>query len=634
MKKQLLFACLLSFFVILTSSQSFATIYYVATTGNDNNIGTSLFEPFATLSKAVSKATVAGDIIYVRSGTYTVSTPIKISKPGTAANRILLSVYPPDMANANSRPVFDFSGMAFGSSNRGIVLGANYWNIYGIIIKGAGDNGMNVDNGSYCKIEFCTFTRNRDAGLQLGGGSSRDSIINCDSYENADFNTATGNDGGNADGFAAKLDIGDSIVFKGCRSWYNSDDGYDGYLRPSNNVFWSFEDCWAFHNGYYWLDGSTNGDQNGMGFKTGGSDGKNLAHNTVLAKCISFNNKARGFDQNNNAGSIYVYNCTAYSNGDNDFGFNNSGVTYVSGAQLVLKNNLSLGKKGVNLPSASTGSRTLVNSNNSFSTSTTSAEILSFDTTGVTAMRNVDGSLPTLTFMHLNTSASTPFKYIDQGTVLSTVTYHGSAGIPYIGAAPDLGAFESNYTTPVPVKMTSFTAYTNGKYVKLNWNVSTEVNNKGWTIERSATSAAASWTTIGFVDGKGNSSIANSYSFEDNDNLAGTYYYRLKQTDLDGNVIYSSILAVNINAANVIAVAGFPNPFNSSATIRYSLPVKAKVVLSIFNQQGQLINKLVEETQQAGTYQKLINGQRLASGQYYLQLNVDGKTISNTLIKE
>jgi hypothetical protein len=626
------------FISIFFSIQSFAqTTYYVATSaqgGNDANTGTSLAAPFATVTKAVSKV-VAGDTIYVRSGTYAVTTTISINKAGTAAKHITLSVYKPDMLDANSRPVFDFSSMTLSSSNRGFsVSGANYWDIYGIVIKGAGDNGMNVSGTSYTTITFCSFTRNRDTGLQMGGASHHLYITNCDSYENADLGAGSTTAGGNADGYAPKLDVGDSIFFRGCRAWMNSDDGWDGYLRPANNVTTFLEDCWAFRNGYYWLDNSSTSSQNGNGFKLGGSDTKDLAHNFVLTKCLSFYNKANGYDQNSNAGSIYLYNCSAYQNLGRDYFMTSGTVTYQPGAALVIKNSMSLGSKGVSLPTAGTASRSYAASNNSFSTATTSPEILSFDTTGVTGMRSVNGSLPNINFMHLNPAAPKPYTYIDKGTELPNVVYHDSLGIPYNGAAPDLGAFESSYGT-LPVKMLSFSAYNNYNDVTLNWTMASEINNKGWSIERATDVNNSSWISLGFVNGKNNSSSITNYSFIDKNVSAGTFYYRLKQIDVDGQITFSNTILVKVvNGKPTAEVAVFPNPFTTSATVRYNVLTNAKVALAVFNQQGQLVNTLYQGEQQAGTYQKVINGQYLAKGKYYLKLILADEIITNSFIKE
>ena len=110
--------------------------------------------------------------------------------------------------------------------------------------------------------------------------------INCDSYYNADPSN------GNADGFAPKLDVGSGNYFYGCRAWQNSDDGYDGYLRGTNNVNTTLVNCWAFKNGYL-KDGSASSG-NGNGFKMGGSDDKTLNHNFTIENCLSFQNRVKG----------------------------------------------------------------------------------------------------------------------------------------------------------------------------------------------------------------------------------------------------------------------------------------------------------------------------------------------------
>lgn len=636
-KLSLLHVCLLV--SCMFSLQALAqNTYYVATGaqgGNDANAGTSIGAPFATITKAIASV-VAGDTIFVRSGTYVYSATVRINKAGTAAKHIVLSVYRPDMADASSRPVFDFSSMPYSSSNRGFLLtGANYWDIYGLVIKGAGDNGMNVGGTSYTTIAFCSFTRNRDTGLQLGGASHHIYITNCDSYENADLGPGSTSSGGNADGFAPKLDVGDSIWFRGCRAWLNSDDGWDGYLRPSNNVNAFLEDCWTFRNGYYWLDGSTTSSQNGNGFKLGGSDTKDLAFNFTLVNCLAFHNKANGFDQNSNAGLISLYNCSAYQNFGRDYFMTSGTVIYQPGAGLIIKNCLSLGARGVSLPAAGTPARPYTASNNSFLTATSSAEIISFDTTGVTAMRNVDGTLPVLNFMRLNPAAPKPYTYIDKGIVLSDVVYHGVKGVPYTGAAPDLGAFETPAGSALPVSMLSFAAYASNNDVTLTWKTTSEVNNKGWSIERTPDIDNPSWTVIGFVDGKNNSSSVSNYTYLDKNVSTGTYGYRLKQIDLDGQATFSNTALVKTGMGKQPAqIAVFPNPLKSSATVHYTVPAGTKVSLAIYNQQGQLISTLFNGEQQAGDYQRVINPHYLAKGRYYVRLTLGGESISNAFIKE
>ena len=79
------------------------------------------------------------------------------------------------------RPLLDFSAMPLLSSNYGIVLSGSNCKVYGLDIKGAGDNGISV-SGSNNIVEYCSFFENRDTGCQLKGGAANNQIINCDSY--------------------------------------------------------------------------------------------------------------------------------------------------------------------------------------------------------------------------------------------------------------------------------------------------------------------------------------------------------------------------------------------------------------------------------------------------------------------
>jgi hypothetical protein len=392
-----------------------ASTFYVAPGGSDA-AGGSINQPFLTIGKAYVLA-VAGDTIFLRGGNYVVNSTINISKSGTSTSRFFLLAYP------GERPVLVCSAMAVSGGNRGIQLSGSNWYIRGIDVKGAGDNGMFI-SGSFNTVEFCSFFENRDTGLQIGSAGANNRIINCDSY----FNEDPGQ--GNADGFSPKLDVGTGNYFYGCRCWQNSDDGWDGYLRPSNDVTTTLENCWSFSNGY--LKNGTVGSGNGNGFKMGGGDNGNAAllkHNMILKRCIAFDNKVKGFDQNNNVGSMTLYNCTAYRNATNY----SISRAVDSGKTVVVVNCVSLGSYG------SLGSFVAQQTNSwlgSFSVS--SADFVSVDTTGVRGPRKPDGSLPDVRFLH--PAAGSPL--IDAGT---------NIGLPFNGVAPDLGAFEYETATFVHI---------------------------------------------------------------------------------------------------------------------------------------------------------------------------------------
>jgi hypothetical protein len=410
---------------------------YVSTTGSDSNTGT-LASPYATIATAVSKVS-AGDTIFVRGGTYKVNSKISISKSGSSSAYYNLFAY------NNEKPILDCSSMSISSSNRGILLSGSYWHIKGINIYKAGDNGMNV-TGSNNIIEFCSFYENSDSGLQLSVGAANNQIVNCDSYFNCDTSQ------GNADGFSPKLDVGTGNYFYGCRSWQNSDDGYDGYMRPSDDITTTYENCWCFANGY--LKSGSKSSGNGNGFKMGGSDNKNLRHNAVLKRCLSFYNRVKGFDQNNDVGSMTLVNCAAYSNGTN---FSIS-LALASGKTATVENCVSLG-------ASNSLASWVVQTTNGWTSplSTSASDFVSLDTAGVRAARKADGSLPDITFMHLKPTSA----LVNAGTVYSGITYSGSK--------PDLGCFEIATTDIEKISMTNFHDFTLEQNYPNPFNPSTKI---------------------------------------------------------------------------------------------------------------------------------------------------------------
>jgi len=367
----------------------------------------TLAEP-TTLADALTRVN-AGGTIYVRGGRYALGTTLALSKDGSANAPIELRMYPLD----TERPVLDFSSMAEGSSNRGLSLSGDYWHVYGIDVFAAGDNCMNV-SGSHNTVEFMTFSECADTGLQLGGGASENTIVNCDSYFNADSSLE------NADGFAAKLDVGTGNKFVGCRAWNNLDDGWDGYLRPADNVTTTYEHCWAIDNGKL-KDGSV-GAGDGNGFKTGGSDDKDLRHNAVYRNCIAAGNVHDGFDHNSNRGSITILNCAAQDNGAN-INFSTSNIA----ASLTVKNTVSIGTRGEQSATATD----ITNNSWQDGLSASASDFVSIDRAALKGPRQPDGSLPELDYLKLKPDSPLCNAGVD-------------VGLPFNGSAPDIGPFESN----------------------------------------------------------------------------------------------------------------------------------------------------------------------------------------------
>ncbi len=178
---------------------------------------------------------------------------------------------------------------------------------------------------------------------------------------------------------------------------------------------------------------------------------------------------------------------------------------------------------------------------------------------------------------------------------------------------------------PLPVEMSSFSSTIGGRNVMLEWSTASELNNARFEIERGVNNY---WTKIGEVAGNGTTSTPKSYSYFDRGLNTGTYNYRLKQVDFNGNTEYH-----NLSNEVVIGVPvsfelnqNYPNPFNPTTKIDYSLPYDGKVSLTIYDAQGKEVTRLVNNTQSAGYYSIDFNASSFASGIYYYRLEVSGQT--------
>ena len=434
--------------ILSTASCQLSTIsaktYFASPNGKGD--GSSYSSP-TTFSGGVSKLKNPGDTLYLLKGTYEFSDKFSINKQGSASKRIVIAGYP------DNDVVLDFHKVAYGT--RGITVHADalYLHLKDFAIAYSGKNNLYCE-GSYCLFENLDIYGSADTGCQMKKGGNN-TIINCDSHDNFDYETMSGstaNFGGNADGFADKQFTGAGNHYIGCRAWNNSDDGWDFFQRVSNSQT-VIENCVCYQNGpaFYdmsnhpryqtdksWFDskvGTQMTDRygntitvtldkypcqgNGNGFKMGGGY---TDHKILIHHCLAVGNYARGFDQNNNGGTMWVYNCSAYDN------VYNYGFTTAYGTN-TLQNNISLNSRNADAYKAKT---VVANDHNSWNSglSASKKDFVSLDTTQILAPRKAGGELPDGTFMRLKDGS----KLIDAGI---------DVNLGYNGNAPDLGCYES-----------------------------------------------------------------------------------------------------------------------------------------------------------------------------------------------
>ncbi|BDQ02785.1 YCF48-related protein [Ignavibacterium sp.] len=190
-----------------------------------------------------------------------------------------------------------------------------------------------------------------------------------------------------------------------------------------------------------------------------------------------------------------------------------------------------------------------------------------------------------------------------------------------------LGTSVIRFNTVIPVELISFGALVNNSDVRLSWSTSTELNNRGFEIERGQKPKVKSqidWESIGFINGKGTTTETQNYSFADKNLLPGKYYYRLKQIDFDGKFSFSGMIEVNVDLPTEFALEqNYPNPFNPTTKISWQSPVGSWQTLKVFDILGNEVATLVDEYKEPGRYEVEFDASDLSSGVYIYRLQAD-----------
>ncbi len=175
--------------------------------------------------------------------------------------------------------------------------------------------------------------------------------------------------------------------------------------------------------------------------------------------------------------------------------------------------------------------------------------------------------------------------------------------------------------TFVPVELASFNASVKENSVTLKWSTATETNNVFFTVERSNDNQ--NFISVGTIKGQGTTSEKHSYSFTEEGVAAGEYYYRLKQTDIDGSFKYcKTIKAAVENVSSFALHQNYPNPFNPSTRIKFRLASDAVVSLTVYNTIGQEVSfPIVNQQYSAGIHEINFDADKLSSGLYIYTLN-------------
>lgn len=242
----------------------------------------------------------------------------------------------------------------------------------------------------------------------------------------------------------------------------------------------------------------------------------------------------------------------------------------------------------------------------SFNTSVTDTVYAFISTSGVPSS---EPSIATL--------ASTDYTISDLSKIASIALRQGTVGTGAL-TVDGIRVASTWGNSVLPVKFSSFNASINNKQTNLTWTTSSEINNKGFEIERSFD--GVNFETIGFVMGNANSNRLNKYTYIDDNHESA--FYRLKQIDFDGKFDYSNVISV---LGNDILIDITPNPFNNMIEI---------------NSNGNLTNVEVLDLTGKILLTEVINGSKITlnttslnNGVYFLRINNGESVVTKRIIK-
>ncbi|NUM81193.1 T9SS type A sorting domain-containing protein, partial [bacterium] len=203
----------------------------------------------------------------------------------------------------------------------------------------------------------------------------------------------------------------------------------------------------------------------------------------------------------------------------------------------------------------------------------------------------------------------------------------------------------------LPVELAFFRGRSNEGKIMLEWRTESETNNAYWLLQRREITAdelekinsglmklsdvQSAYVTVNNIRGQGSKTSATEYSQMDTDVKAGkSYAYRLADVSYNGVITYHDDIMIASELPKKFGLRqNYPNPFNPTTTVKFELPVAAKVSIKIYNILGQEVYTLVDKTMGGGFYEAQWNGinkhnAAVASGVYIYRIlatSLEGK---------
>ncbi len=218
------------------------------------------------------------------------------------------------------------------------------------------------------------------------------------------------------------------------------------------------------------------------------------------------------------------------------------------------------------------------------------------------------------------------------------------------------GYTDNTFDQSLPVSLSSFNVKITYNSIRLTWATQSEIDVMGYEIQRATDENGpfhiiASFKTDPALKAVGNSSARIDYQYHDSNVLTGvTYWYKLIAHDIDGSKQTFGPISAKLQNNNgdlqtinssipekLTLEQNFPNPFNLSTEIRFTVPTATNVQLTIFDLNGKKIIDLLNEAIEPGQYKinwnvKDAAGKIVPSGVYFYRLIQGNNVLSRKML--
>lgn len=211
-------------------------------------------------------------------------------------------------------------------------------------------------------------------------------------------------------------------------------------------------------------------------------------------------------------------------------------------------------------------------------------------------------------------------------SAVEIVTSGDASAIP-----PTNSIIDANSPT-FPVEWAEIDARTDGNNAVLTWTTAWETNNAGFEIQMGT--AGGGFNTVSFVDGAGDATEPTTYEFTTDPLISGSYVFRIKQIDYDGQVSLSPMVETTIGTDLAINMAPLqPNPATDYTLIRFYGHEGDEVSVTISTLQGQVINEVYKGKLGTDGQQSFpVSTETMAPGYYFVQLVLEGQVTGRRLL--